>query len=162
MTSGDVETLKGGIAQLLSGVESAFVTSLVGIFCALVYSFIHHALMKSFQSKVNALAEKLDETFPRYSVENWLADIKGESQNQTAELKSIGGQTATGNSWLEKSYAESQEQTTTLQNMDTSLSDRKVILQNIGEQVAEAIFAGLDEQLREYVDKICAAFDFRK
>ena len=38
MTSGDVEVLKGGIVNLLTGVETAFVTSLVGIFCALVYS----------------------------------------------------------------------------------------------------------------------------
>ena len=72
MTSGDIDALKGGIAKLLSGVESAFVTSLVGIFCAIVYSFIHHLLMKNFQGNIDALASKLDETFPRRSAEDWL------------------------------------------------------------------------------------------
>ena len=187
MTSGNIETLKGGIAQLLSGVESAFVTSLVGIACAIIYSFIHHALLKNFQSKVNTLAEKLDEIFPRYSAENWLSDIKGESQNQTAELKSIGGQVvtenswleksyvesqnqtaelksiggqvATENSWLEKSYVESQNQTAELQNIGTDIGSQKAILQNIGEDVAQAIFNGLDEKIGIYVDKICEAID---
>ena len=102
MTSGNDETLKSSIAQLLSGVETAFVTSLVGIGAALVYSGIHHWLLKNFQGNVQRLASRLDEQFPRYSAENFLADIKGESQNQTAELKNIGGQVAIGNSWLEK------------------------------------------------------------
>ena len=56
MTSGDIETLKNGIAKLLSGVESAFVTSLVGIFCAIIYSVVHHLLMKNFQGNVKSLA----------------------------------------------------------------------------------------------------------
>lgn len=47
----NVETLKAGVAKLLSGVESAFVTSLVGIAGALIYSGVHHQLIKNFQMR---------------------------------------------------------------------------------------------------------------
>lgn len=90
MTSGDIETLKNGIAKLLSGVESAFVTSLVGIFCAIVYSVAHHQLLKNFQGNVKSLAEKLDEMFPRRSAEDWLADSCRITSDQTNSIKEIG------------------------------------------------------------------------
>ena len=131
MTSGDIEVLKSGIAKLLSGVESAFVTSLVGIFFAIIYSVIHHQLMKNFYGNVQKLADKLDENFPRLSAE----------------------------SLLEKSYVEAQSQTAELKNIDTIIGDQKAILQNIGEQVTEAIHNALDERLAEYVEKICASID---
>lgn len=99
MTSGDIEVLKSGIAKLLSGVESAFVTSLVGIGCAILYSVAHHWLMKNFQGNVRRLADKLDEKFPRRSAEDWLGDIDNttanhfaEAQEQTTVLKNIGEQ----------------------------------------------------------------------
>ncbi len=152
MTSGDIEKLKGGIAQLLSGVESAFVTSLVGIGAALVYSVAHHFLVKNFQSNVQRLAEEIDKKFPRRSAEDWLKENYSEAQNQTTELKNIGGQVATENSWLEKNNVEAQNQTTELQTISTDIK-------NIGEDVAQAIYDGLDEKLGTYVDKICAAIE---
>ena len=101
MTSGDIEVLKVGIAKLLSGVETAFVTSLVGIFCAIIYSVGHHWLMKNFQSSVQNLTDKLDEIFPRRSAEDWLNELNAtaaenfsESQEQTTVLKNIGEQVA--------------------------------------------------------------------
>ena len=90
MTSNNIEVLKDGIKNLLSGVESAFVTSLVGIGGAIVYSVIHHLLIKKFQGNVQALASKLDETYPRRSIEDWLKDNYTESKEQTTALKNIG------------------------------------------------------------------------
>lgn len=90
MTSGDIETLKTGIAKLLSGVESAFVTSLVGIFCAIIYSVAHHWLVKNFQVNAKSLAEKLDEVFPRHSAEDWLAKNCQITDDQTNSIKEIG------------------------------------------------------------------------
>lgn len=46
--SNNIETLQNSIKKLLSGVESAFVTSLVGIAGALIYSGVHHQLIKNF------------------------------------------------------------------------------------------------------------------
>lgn len=148
----DVEVLKTSIAQLLSGVETAFVTSLVGIGAALFYSWIHHALLVKFNKNVQTLADKLDEAFPRRSVEDWLAESHIESQSQTTTLKSINDTAA-------NTYAESQSQTTALQNIDIEAKEQTTALKNIGEQVAEAIHNALDEKLAEYVESICAAID---
>ena len=131
VTRGDIDVLKDGIKNLLSGVESAFVTSLVGIGASIVYSFIHHALIKNFQEKIQSLADKLDEKFPRRSAEDWLAQNYSETQEQTAALKNIGA----------------------------DIGSQKTILQNIGEDVASVILDGLDEKLENFSDKICAAID---
>ena len=90
MTGGDIETLKNSIAKLLSGVEKAFVTSLVGIACALIYSGVHYWLLKNFQENVKALTEKLDEIFPRRSAEDWLATSCKITDDQTNSIKEIG------------------------------------------------------------------------
>lgn len=89
MTSGDIEVLKDGIKNLLSGVESAFVTSLVGIGGAIVYSVVHHWLMANFHGNIKRLTDKLDEKFPRRSAEDWLAKNFTETQNQTMTLQKI-------------------------------------------------------------------------
>ena len=151
MTSGDVEGLKVGIAKLLSGVETAFVTSLVGIGCAIVYSVAHHWLMKNFQSKVQTLSDKLDEIFPRRSAENWLQSLDttaaknfSESQSQTSMLHELNATAA-------ESFAESQGQTSILQSLNATSAkslneslEQTTVLKNIGEQVADAIHKALD------------------
>ena len=138
MTNDDVETLKAGVKHLLSGVSSAFITSLVGIFCALVYSVAHHWLMKNFQANVQKLADALDEKFPRCPVEDWLKNLDDTATNHFSEAQS---QTKL----LKDSYDESQQQTTALKE--------------IGEQVAEAVYKAFDERLAEYVQTICKAID---
>ena len=70
-------------------------------------------------------------------------------------LKNIGGQVATENSLLEKSYSESQQQTTELKNIGTDIGSQKAILQNIGEDVARAIYEGLDERMNDAIEKFC-------
>lgn len=179
----NVEVLKDSIAQLLSGVETAFVTSLVGIFFALVYSWVHHNLLTKFQGNVQNLADKLDGQFKRRSAEDWLAENNataqvqsktlqnidgqisagnsliekshGEAQAQSKTLQSIGEQVAAGNSFLEKSHGEAQTQTTALQNIGTNIDSQKTILQNIGEDVARAIYDGLDERMNAAVETLC-------
>ncbi len=90
MTGGDIETLKAGIAKLLSGVETAFVTSLFGISSAIGYSILHHWLLKKFQKNLKTLTEKLDESFPRRSAEDWLAQNCKIADDQTNSIKEIG------------------------------------------------------------------------
>lgn len=166
MTSDNIEVLQNGIKQLLSGVKSAFVTSLVGIGCAIVYSVAHHWLIKKFQGNVQRLAYKLDEKFSRRSVEDWLKDINGTATNhfnmtqrQTETFKTIDDTIA-------NHYAEARLQTELFKNIDsmtasnyTESQEQTTVLKNIGEQVAQAIHNALDEKLAEYVDNICKAID---
>lgn len=155
MTSGNIDVLKGSIANLLSGVESAFVTSLVGIGCALVYSGVHHYLLVKLQENVRRLTEELDKKFPRRSIEGWLSKNLDEAQAQSTTLQSINGQVATENDWLEKNHGEAQAQTTALQSIDTNIDSQKAILQNIGEDVANAIYEGLDNRMDAAVENLC-------
>ena len=166
MTSDNIEVLKDGIKKLLSGVESAFVTSLVGIGCAIVYSVVHHWLIKKFQGNVHRLAYELDEKFPRRSVEDWLKDINSTATNhfnaaqrQTETIKTIDDTIA-------NHYVQAQLQTELFKNIDamtagnyTESQEQTTVLKNIGEQVAQAIHNALDEKLAEYVDNICKAID---
>ena len=145
ITSSDIEVLKRGIENLLLGVETAFLTSLFGIGAALIYSGWHHKLLTTFHKNVQALADTLDETFPRRSAEEWLGKNYAAFQEQTTTLQIISEQSETGNAWLEKNHAESQNQT--------------AALQNIGEQITAAIHNALDKKLTEQTNKICAAID---
>ena len=131
MTSGDINVLKDGIKNLLSGVESAFVTSLVGIGGGIVYSVAHHKLIVEFHDKIARLTDALDEKFPRRSAEDWLAN----------------------------NFSEAQVQTTTLQSIDTNIGDQKAVLQNIGEDVARALYEGLDERMDDAIENLCAKLE---
>ena len=130
MTS-DIKTLKGSIAQLLSGVNTAFITSLVGIGAALFYSVAHHRLLVKFQENIQLLASKLDENFPRRSAEHWLV----------------------------RNYAEAQTQSATLQSIDTEVKEQTTVLKNIGEDVARAIYDGLDERMNAAVENLCSKLE---
>lgn len=141
VTSGDIDTLKGSIANLLSGVETAFVTSLFGILFAIIYSIAHHGLMATLGENIRSLTDRLDETFPRRSVEDWLAEKFSEARRQTRALQSLD--------------LESQSQSASLQSMDAESKEQTVALKNIGEDVANAIYDGLDERMNEAVDKFC-------
>lgn len=90
MSSADVEVLKGGIASLLSGVQSAFITSLVGIFAAIVYNPLHNGVVNGFKKDVRRLALLVEEMFPRRTAEDWLRRNYVESEEQTRALKNIG------------------------------------------------------------------------
>ena len=131
MTSGDIDVLKDGIKNLLSGVESAFVTSLVGIFFGLVYSVAHHKLIVALHDKIAQLTDALDEKFPRRSAEDWLS----------------------------KNFSEAQVQTTTLQNIDTESKEQTSALKNIGEDVARALYEGLDERMDDAIENLCAKLE---
>ena len=174
MTSGDIEVLKTGIANLLSGVEKAFVTSLVGIFCAIVYSVFHHKLLKDFHANVQTLATALDKKFPCKTAETWLADNFQETRDQTTILQDAEGWLSDNLQETRRQLQETQKQTTTLQNSEAwlannlqetkkqtatlldaeswlaqsypELQNQTVSLQNIGETVTEAIHKGLDEK----------------
>ena len=155
VTSGDIDTLKGSIANLLSGVETAFVTSLFGILFAIIYSIAHHGLMATLGENIRSLTDRLDETFPRRSVEDWLAEKFSEARRQTRALQSLDLESQSQSASLQSMDAQSQSQTVALQSMDAESKEQTVALKNIGEDVANAIYDGLDERMNEAVDKFC-------
>lgn len=90
MSSTDIEVLKNGITKLLSGVQLAFVTSLVGIFFAIGYGYWHNDTIKKFKEKVQKLSDLVEEMFPRGTAEHWLHENYNQSTEQTKLLQNIG------------------------------------------------------------------------
>ncbi len=89
LSSSDVAVLKDGIGNLLNGISVAFVTSLVGIFFALLYGFIHHEYASNLQKAVDSLALQVEKMYPRHTTEQWLSKSFTESQDQTRVLKNL-------------------------------------------------------------------------
>ncbi len=78
-------TLSSSITGLLGGMSTAFVTSLIGIFCAIPAGFIYHRQMDEFQGQVDAVADQLDAIFPRTNVESiMLSQLAEVRQERTA------------------------------------------------------------------------------
>lgn len=120
------------IAKLLSGVESAFVTSLVGIGGGIIYNIAHHKLIVALHDKIAQLTDALDEKFPHRSVEDWLSKNFSEAQVQTTTLQSID--------------TESKEQTSALKNIgiDAKLKTADDIAKLMNEQMLTTL-----QELRE-------------
>ena len=89
MTSSDINVLKEGISGLLSGVQSAFLTSLFGIIAAIFHGFYHNKQIKGLKTNILSLSIEIEKLFPRLTAEQWLAKQYAESQDQTKTLKNL-------------------------------------------------------------------------
>lgn len=88
-SSQDVNVLKEGITGLLSGIQFAFVTSVIGIIFALLYGFLHNCMVSEVREKIDELALHFDSTYRRNTTEQWLANSYLESQEQTSTLRTL-------------------------------------------------------------------------
>ena len=89
MASSDINVLKEGISGLLSGVQFAFLTSLIGIFVAILHGFWHNKQIVALKTSVLSLSDEIEKLFPRLTAEQWLAKQYTESQDQTKTLKNL-------------------------------------------------------------------------
>lgn len=90
----DTQSMNGlqqGISQLLNGTSTAFITSIVGIFAAMIFNWFYSGLMKNVHADVDKLCSALDEIFPLITMENLLVMQLEESQEQGATLKTLSG-----------------------------------------------------------------------
>lgn len=94
LASSDVLVLKDGIGNLLNGIYIAFITSLIGIVCAIIYGFVYQNLIERLQKAVTEFSEHVEKMYPCISAEQWLASNYEENSEQTKQLKNIGQDTA--------------------------------------------------------------------
>lgn len=94
MANTDIEVLKTAIASLLSGVQFAFLTSLLGIFFAILYGPVHNRNVNKLKKRVRTLALLMERMFPRRTAEDWLHRNFVESEEQTKALRNIGADVA--------------------------------------------------------------------
>lgn len=89
LTSDKVEELKQGIAVLLSGVSTAFMTSLCGVAFALLFNFIHKSNINGAREKTTELVNFIEHMYPRKTSEAWLMDIMNQNMQQTNAIKNF-------------------------------------------------------------------------
>ena len=92
--SSDIVLLKESIGTLLSGIYIAFLTSLFGIFCAIVYGFVHQKFIENLQKAVENFGAAAEKMYPCRTTEQWLAKSYEEDGKQTTQLQNIGQDTA--------------------------------------------------------------------
>lgn len=73
LQSTDINVLKAGIGNLLSGLKNAFWTSLLGISAAIGFNIWHGKTMQELKVEINKFAGAIDEFIVREPAEKWLA-----------------------------------------------------------------------------------------
>ncbi len=94
LSSSNVAVLKEGIGNLLGGISLAFVTSLLGIICALIYGIGNKHYQDALSKKVSRLAGRIEDMYPRRTVEQWLSEGQRESAEQTKAIKNLSSEMA--------------------------------------------------------------------
>ena len=81
-------TIQKGISNLLNGTSTAFLTSIVGILCALIFNYYYNnSLIRNFDASIDDFANKLDELIPRKQAEELLYINSEAVKEQTTELQ---------------------------------------------------------------------------
>lgn len=75
----------------MNGTSTAFITSIVGIFCAIAFNWLYSDLMKGVHADIDVLCSTLDEVFPLVTMERLMVMQLEESQEQGATLKTLSG-----------------------------------------------------------------------
>lgn len=82
-------TLSSSISSLLSGMSTAFVTSLLGIVCAIPCGYLYSQKIELFKTEVAQVAAVLDTIFVRRNLEEIMLDQVAESRAQRVALESL-------------------------------------------------------------------------
>lgn len=82
--------LQGGISGLLGGMNTAFLTSIVGIVLGIGFNIWYSRTMKAFAADVESVSAHFERIFTRRTVEEILMEQSSEAQAQTAILSQLG------------------------------------------------------------------------
>jgi hypothetical protein len=95
-----IDKIMDDIAPFLREMSGAFIASFLGVFCSLVFNIIEKMQREKVQSHCNELSNHIDRIFPRQTEFELLSDIRGYSDQQLAQFKSlaidIGNEVARG------------------------------------------------------------------
>lgn len=88
-TSDEVETLKSGINELISGATVAFMTSVWGVFFSLVLNFIEKLVEGSALNKISKLQQRIDGLYQHIPAEQSLLNIAEYSKESKHALQEL-------------------------------------------------------------------------
>ena len=163
INTSDISQLKAGIGQLLDGIGLAFITSLVGIFAAIVFLFIHKLCLADLKNEIIILSAKIESIYVRRASEKWLAESYIQSTEQTNELKKFNTDLALSiGDALEAKFSEEviPQFLPVLESIDSKMGELNAFNE---ERLPQVIEKSLENQFKETLlptfDKLNAAID---
>lgn len=94
LASNNLETLKQGLRTLLSGANTAFITSVWGIGLSIALTGLQKWYSSQIAGEMDKICSMLDGLFARRPAEVWLSEVYREAREQTAELKKFNDELA--------------------------------------------------------------------
>lgn len=94
VTTANIDEMKTSIGGLLSGISTAFYTSLMGVFCALIFNYFHNKCVINAKEKLAVVVKFLEDMYPRRTQEYWLSEAINQNQKQTEALQNFGSDLA--------------------------------------------------------------------
>lgn len=83
----DTKKLQESVERLLGGMSTAFITSLLGLLAAVLFTYLTSKYLKAFEQSVSELSNRIDHLFTICTAETWLAKNYEEILQQTMVLK---------------------------------------------------------------------------
>jgi len=92
LDSENIEVLKNGIEQLITGAQTAFFSSIVGIFLSLLFNLIYYKRRSEISNKILELQKSINFKYPRTNPEKSLAYIRDSSKESSVALGALSEQ----------------------------------------------------------------------
>lgn len=140
---------------LMSGLGTAFGTSLCGIMAALIFNWYHKKYTEELQKEIDNTAEYLEALFGRITIEQLLVDNYEQIEEQTAQFQSFSSTLAVsiGDAFEEK--LSSSDLAVTLGNVDKNTVEIKQFLEsNLSGVISGAISSQLEPIFRDLQESI--------
>merc|ERR1712000_447396 len=90
--SKDLDELKAGINQTISGAGVAFVSSVWGVFLSLVLNWVEKQTERAVLKRITTLQHEIDYLYPRLPAEKVLVDISDNSRESKNSLAGLAEQ----------------------------------------------------------------------
>jgi len=91
-SSNELEELKTGINQMISGAGAAFVSSVWGVLLSLILNAIEKGTERNVLKSITSLQHKIDFLYPRLPAEKVLVDINDHSRKSQESLSGLAEQ----------------------------------------------------------------------
>ena len=149
----NIDILKAGVKSMLGGMSTAFVTSLVGLFIALPFSFFTKRYIGTLRVQMSLLQSNIDKKLPHCGMESLLQESRNELAAQTAEIKQFKGDLA--NSICDAvSNGVSNNLQPTLEKLCASIEGLE---KNLAASIYDAVNDGVTKNLQPALEKLHGA-----
>ena len=149
----NIDILKAGVKNMLGGMSTAFVTSLVGLFIALPFSFFTKRYIGTLRVQMSLLQSNIDKKLPHCGMESLLQESRNELAAQTAEIKQFKGDLA--NSICDAvSNGVSNNLQPTLEKLCASIEGLE---KNLAASIYDAVNDGVTKNLQPALEKLHGA-----